>query len=130
MLLANGKTEHSFELQLGAFKLDFFIRQQHRIRVKFYHRDLASDRILHISCAYLILAPSFKVAVPLTEGEALALASELLSVVASRRGFRPSSSERALLLSREANLCAETSETLWTERGLLVSRLVGRLRRV
>lgn len=39
-----------------------------------------------------ILAPSFKVAVSLTEGEALALASELLSVVASRRGFQSSSS--------------------------------------
>lgn len=38
-----------------------------------------------------ILAPSFKVAVALTEGEALALASELLFVVASRRGFQPAS---------------------------------------
>jgi hypothetical protein len=37
-----------------------------------------------------ILAPSFKTAVSLTEGEALALAAELLSVVASRRGFQPS----------------------------------------
>jgi hypothetical protein len=27
MLLANSKTEHGFELQMGAFKLDFFIRQ-------------------------------------------------------------------------------------------------------
>lgn len=40
-----------------------------------------------------ILAPSFKTAVSLTEGEALALASELLSVVAGRRGFRPSSQD-------------------------------------
>jgi hypothetical protein len=38
-----------------------------------------------------ILAPSFKTAVSLTEGEALALAAELLSVVASRRGFQPES---------------------------------------
>jgi hypothetical protein len=37
-----------------------------------------------------ILAPSFKTAVSLTEGEALALAAELLSVVAGRRGFQPS----------------------------------------
>jgi hypothetical protein len=28
MLLAKSKTEHGFELQLGAFQLDFFIRQQ------------------------------------------------------------------------------------------------------
>ncbi len=35
-----------------------------------------------------ILAPSFKVAVALTEGEALALAAELLAVVAARRGVR------------------------------------------
>lgn len=40
-----------------------------------------------------ILAPSFKVAVALTEGEALTLASELLSVVASLRGVQPSSSD-------------------------------------
>jgi len=40
-----------------------------------------------------ILAPSFKVAVSLTEDEALALAAELLSVVASRRGFQPESSD-------------------------------------
>lgn len=40
-----------------------------------------------------ILAPSFKVAVSLTEGEALALAAELLSVVASRRGFQSTSSD-------------------------------------
>ncbi len=40
-----------------------------------------------------ILAPSFKTAVSLTEGEALALAAELLSVVASRRGFQPESSD-------------------------------------
>jgi hypothetical protein len=43
-----------------------------------------------------ILAPSFKVAVSLTEGEALALASELLSVVASRRGFQSTSSDADL----------------------------------
>ncbi len=36
-----------------------------------------------------MLAPSFKTAVSLTEGEALALAAELLTVVASRRGFQP-----------------------------------------
>lgn len=36
-----------------------------------------------------ILAPSFKVAIALTEGECLALAAELLYAVASRRGFRP-----------------------------------------
>ena len=40
-----------------------------------------------------ILAPSFKAAVSLTEGEALALASELLSVVAGRRGFQSASSD-------------------------------------
>ncbi len=40
-----------------------------------------------------ILAPSFKVAVALTEGEALALASELLSIVAARRGFRPANAD-------------------------------------
>ncbi len=40
-----------------------------------------------------ILASSFKVAVSLTEDEALALAAELLSVVASRRGFQPESSD-------------------------------------
>src|SRR2546428_10026766 len=40
-----------------------------------------------------ILAPSFKVAVSLTEDETLALAAELLSVVASRRGFQPESSD-------------------------------------
>jgi len=39
------------------------------------------------------LALSFKVAVSLTEDEALALAAELLSVVASRRGFQPESSD-------------------------------------
>jgi len=40
-----------------------------------------------------ILTPSFKVAVPLTEGEALALAAELLSVVANRRGAPPASQD-------------------------------------
>jgi hypothetical protein len=40
-----------------------------------------------------ILTPSFKTAVPLTEGEALALAAELLSVVACRRGFQSESSD-------------------------------------
>lgn len=40
-----------------------------------------------------ILAASFKAAVALTEGEALALASELLSVVAARRGFRSASAD-------------------------------------
>jgi hypothetical protein len=39
------------------------------------------------------LSPSFKVAVSLTEGAALALASELLSVVASRRRTPPISSD-------------------------------------
>jgi hypothetical protein len=43
-----------------------------------------------------ILAPSFKVAVSLTEDEALALASELLSVVASRRGSQSSRSNEEL----------------------------------
>jgi len=37
------------------------------------------------------LSPSFKVAVSMTEGAALALASELLSVVAARRGAAPAS---------------------------------------
>src|SRR2546423_3303380 len=45
-----------------------------------------------------ILAPSFKVAVSLTEDEALALAAELLSVVASRRGFQPESGSCPLLI--------------------------------
>ena len=40
-----------------------------------------------------ILAPSFKAAVALTEGEALALASELLFVVASRRGLQPANQD-------------------------------------
>ncbi len=40
-----------------------------------------------------ILAPSFKTAVELSEGEALALAAELLFVVAGRRGFQEEHSE-------------------------------------
>ncbi len=40
-----------------------------------------------------ILASSFKVAVALTEGEALGLAAELLLVVASRRSFRSASAD-------------------------------------
>lgn len=39
------------------------------------------------------LSPSFKVAVSLTEGAALALASELISVVAGRRGSPPASQD-------------------------------------
>ena len=45
------------------------------------------------SIIQVIYHPSFKVAVSLTEDEALALAAELLSVVASRRGFQPESSD-------------------------------------
>jgi hypothetical protein len=40
-----------------------------------------------------ILSPSFKVAVPLTEGAALALTSELLSVVAGRLKAPPASQD-------------------------------------
>lgn len=43
-----------------------------------------------------ILTPSFKVAVSLTEGAALALASELLSVVTTRRSAPPTSQDEEL----------------------------------
>jgi hypothetical protein len=40
-----------------------------------------------------ILTPSFKIAVSLTEGAALALASELISIVANRRSAPPTSQD-------------------------------------
>jgi hypothetical protein len=52
----------------------------------------AKDRVI-LQVSYRFHAPSFKAAISLTDGEALALASELLSVVAGRRGFQSASSD-------------------------------------
>src|SRR5712692_4446936 len=45
--LTGGKQQSIFDC--------FPIRGRPRIRVKFYHEDLASDRVLHVSWAYLKL---------------------------------------------------------------------------